>query len=929
MAAHGVKMLGVVKASVLIAIAQFLGSVCGDLQPTDSNLNEDITNTFLPNERETVDDCHLRYYKYGKGLDPLPAFGRPVYLREFAHMAAVGWTQPNGTIVWNCGGSLIWENYVLTAAHCTVDYSNMQPDVVRLGDINLYNDTDDQYAQQLKIVEIIRHPEHRFSSRYHDLALLRLEKNVVLNDTVAPACLWNDEEIPFPSMDATGWGATGFGQTNTPILLKVSLSVVKKAECDRHYRAGDRGLKQGLQNYQLCAGDIKMDTCPGDSGGPLQMKLLHNAKMTPFVVGVTSFGSVCGQSVPGVYMKVSSYIPWIRSELAKRREKIEEWSFKPYACALRYVHLREYEDDVIIGKSDRFESLDSSKAHMNILVSSQTVKIQWPTDRNGPNDCYGVVIDEDSVLTLARCAVFERIRASQIEHNGKINDVVHVYRHPMYASGSFYNDIAVLKMKDRFKLSRDFVPACIWSAFELPDPKFYVTGHGRFDLNEFNYFSEPITKFQPQIVQLSPRADIQTGENCTVPDDYLSGLSRGLTQEHLCFGNKPFLVPESCQMKSGAPIRRNIWRMNRHFEHFYGLNLLGKDCGFGRSAVATRIGYHIDWLNSVLLPNYRDKSESVHFLDNDLVELDHCTGIDGNGGLCVNVNKCPKIAYDIQANHNVRFCGAGSIVCCPYHSIKNQTNVSSAARELEDCDIRYKMFHRKMIEYPRERIDEFFHTVDIGQEIGGKMRWPCTGTLITRNVAITSAYCVKNESIPLTIVNVDRGNPNHVKTLNRPEVVKIDKIVVHPDYNPETFQPDIALVWLAKSIVPTAEKYPICLWQNETHTPFLLHQKVEKLVSEVKKFVFVESYPKYNSDCQKYLDEYGKDKISSTEFCTDVDSTDEDLVIGEPVVWYRPNEADNTTTQYLVGIVSYAWEKGQLAVHTRISAYLSWIKSLL
>lgn len=56
--------------------------------------------------------------------------------------------------------------------------SNIPPDVVRLGDINLYDDSDDQYAQQLKIVEIVRHPEHRFSSRYHDLALLRLEKNV-------------------------------------------------------------------------------------------------------------------------------------------------------------------------------------------------------------------------------------------------------------------------------------------------------------------------------------------------------------------------------------------------------------------------------------------------------------------------------------------------------------------------------------------------------------------------------------------------------------------------------------------------------------------------------------------------------------------------------------------------------------------------------
>uniref|UniRef100_A0A182MDF5 Peptidase S1 domain-containing protein n=1 Tax=Anopheles culicifacies TaxID=139723 RepID=A0A182MDF5_9DIPT len=136
--------------------------------------------------------------------------GQPTYLREFAHMAAIGWTQPDGSITWNCGGSLIWENFILTAAHCVADANNNKPDVARFGDLDLFNDTDDQYAQQIKIVEIVRHPEHTFRARYHDIALMRLEHKVKVHDTVAPVCLWIDDEIRFKTFEATGWGDTGF-----------------------------------------------------------------------------------------------------------------------------------------------------------------------------------------------------------------------------------------------------------------------------------------------------------------------------------------------------------------------------------------------------------------------------------------------------------------------------------------------------------------------------------------------------------------------------------------------------------------------------------------------------------------------------------------------------------------------------------------------
>ncbi|XP_050093252.1 uncharacterized protein LOC126576148 [Anopheles aquasalis] len=904
-----------------LIVIQNIGFGFGALYATD-DLEEKMTEAFLPNVREAIDDCHLRYYRLGYGAEVAPAAGRKSYLREFAHMAAVGWTGSDGKIRWDCGGSLIWENYVLTAAHCVEDDANIPPDVVRLGDINLYDDTDDQYAQQLKIVEIVRHPEHRFGSRYHDLALLRLEKNVTLHDTVAPGCLWNDEkEIPFPTMEATGWGATGFGEKSTPILLKVSLGVVKPEECNKHYKVGDRKLKQGLMNYHLCAGDVKMDTCPGDSGGPLQMKLLHNGKMTPFVVAVTSFGGVCGQSIPGVYMKVAPYIPWISAELAKRGEIIRDYSFKPDACALRYVHLREYEDDVVKHTTDGREILNFNNFHMNLRDSTQTVSVHWPADSSPvPSNCNGVVIDEDTIVTLARCAITGRNQPSHIMLRNTRNDIVRVYRHPDYRPNSFYNDIAILKVKDRFTFSQDFVPACIWSAYNLPNPRFYVTGQGRYDLNTLT--GDP-NETNRTIVQLSPRADILDIGNCTLPEEYSSRLGRGVTTEHLCFGNKLFLVPDSCEMLYGAPLRRNIWRFERHFEHIYALNLLGKDCGFGRAALGIRLSYHSEWLKSVLLPNYRYESHSVQFLNTDLNDLDQCTGTDGSTGLCVNINRCPKIRYDVQAKRNVQFCNGGTIVCCPYDNIRNETSTSMSASELDDCESRYKQFHEMYESYQPDRIDHFYHTVYLGWKTkDGSTEWICSGTLITRSIVVSSAYCLMaNGNFP-TLVNVAEGNPN--ATWSRPKPVGIKEVIIHPGYNATTLQYDIGLVRLVQPIVPTARKYPICLWQNETHTPLVLY----RMAADETMSNFELNFPKYNSDCSQHLRQLGRRELQSNELCTDIDDTPQRSISGGPLVWYHRNLNDNSSTQYLVGTISSTISAQRLGIHVRISSYIGWIKSI-
>ncbi|XP_018332296.1 protein masquerade [Agrilus planipennis] len=210
-----------------------------------------------------------------------------------------------------CGAALIGTQWVLTAAHCVTNIVRAGDTIyVRVGDHDLTKKYGSPGAQTLRVATTYIHHNHNSQTLDNDIALLKLHGQAELKEGVCLVCLpaRGVNHAAGKRCTVTGYGYMG---ESGPIPLRVreaEIPIVSDPECRRKVNAVTEKIFI-LPASSFCAGGEQgNDACQGDGGGPLVCQDDGFYEL----VGLVSWGFGCGrQDVPGVYVKVSSFIGWI------------------------------------------------------------------------------------------------------------------------------------------------------------------------------------------------------------------------------------------------------------------------------------------------------------------------------------------------------------------------------------------------------------------------------------------------------------------------------------------------------------------------------------------------------------------------------------------------------------------------------------------
>ncbi|XP_008108629.2 ovochymase-1 isoform X1 [Anolis carolinensis] len=283
-----------------------------------------------------------------------------------------------------CGGSLIQDNIVVTAAHCVVDLDLklVKNLFVTVGEYSLRS--RDEEEQNIQVSKIIPHPSfNRFGNMDSDIALLFLKDRVRYGDEVQPICLPHKGDL-FEAGTlcvVSGWGKVKEDGVLSDVLQEVELPIIDSKTCSELLKTLNL---PPIRSNMLCAGfpDGGKDACQGDSGGPLACR---RASGIWALVGITSWGIGCGKAwqtgkrpsssrgSPGVFSKVDEFLDFIVQNIMPVPKANSQTSYNPENCNPQGVSVFGESGHIWHPQLTEEDYLDNSLCIWNISVPEDSI----------------------------------------------------------------------------------------------------------------------------------------------------------------------------------------------------------------------------------------------------------------------------------------------------------------------------------------------------------------------------------------------------------------------------------------------------------------------------------------------------------------------------------------------------------------------------